>query len=164
MLYITPDNNVYSLFGVWQDAGHDAVNLTGISLYQRAGHNAFQIAGVSLIQYAESVGQMIGVSFLQYAMDEALQIVGISLFQYGNRANQMCGVSAWQEGLDLVVQVCGISLFQLAENSIEQGFGIVFYQSVAIGTACQYIGISFFQKAKSMSSLFGIHLFRIRES
>lgn len=130
--------SVYSLVSIYQDAQHDALSFLGFG-GQNAGDDAGQLVGISLYQNAKNVAvQMLGISFYQNARDDAYQFAGISLYQNaGGDVGNVFGISFWQNAGDNVVQIIGISLYQKANNNTVVGFGIPVYQK-----AKNFAGIS----------------------
>lgn len=155
------DADIYSLFGVYQNAKRSARSICGF--YQVAGNKAVSITGVLLSQRADVVVQVatmsvyqnakcgdafqwIGISFYQTATCDAMQFFGVSFAQYANRVFQFLGICVLQLGEDVADQACGIIVIQIAERaSAGQFAGIAIYQEGGTEVT-QKFGIPLWQK------------------
>ena len=158
------EGNIYSLFGVIQDAGKDANCFIGL-LYQRAGGNATQIAGISLYQKAgKDATQFFGISSYQIADAVALQCIGVMFCQESvkSSAGQVVGLSTYQKSRHRdVCQIIGIAIWQDGHLNAGQGFGVVLCQKAE--TVSQAAGISFWQDGKPNNWYFNIPVVSRRE-
>lgn len=155
------DEDIYSLFGVYQNAKVSARSICGF--YQVAGNTAVSITGVLFSQRADTVVQGVtvsvyqnakcgsatqwgGVSFYQTATSDAIQFLGVSFVQYAIRAFQFLGICVFQLGEEYADQTCGIILIQIAERaSADQFAGIAVYQEGGYGVT-QKFGIPLWQR------------------
>ena len=102
------DADVYSLFGVYQNAGKDAFSLLGFLLYQRASEFAGQGIGVVVCQRSEqTLSQVIGIAVYQKARYDAVQFMGLIGYQdCGELSEQMLGISIYRQSESQPVPTC----------------------------------------------------------
>lgn len=108
--------NVYSLLGVYQDAGINAYSVFGILVYQRATGDAFQFCGITLCQKAGAeVGQIAGIALYQRSEHDAGQALGIIGIQdAGEESHQFFGVSLFRRSRERNNPVFGLLYINFA--------------------------------------------------
>ena len=156
-----PEGNVYSLLGIYQNAGADAFQIFGLSFYQKAGKTATQLFGLSILQEARvNTFHGVGISFSQKTTGHALQFVGFSFIQEGFEiAEQMAGATFLQISyLGDTHQGLGIVVYQLAETNAYQFAGIAGYQNARNKASRQTLGIALYRRGKTLEG-HGISVF-----
>lgn len=108
--------DVYSLFGVYQDAGKNAFSISGVLLHQRAEGFAFQLVGLVVYQRAtEDVGQLVGIALYQRSGHDAGQFLGIIVVQdAGEESYQFLGVSLFRRSRETDNPVFGLCYLNFA--------------------------------------------------